>query len=624
MCGIAGFCNLQVDWNENIKRMTDRMNHRGPDAEGVWSNADHSVVLGHRRLSILDLSEAGAQPMVSVSGRYVIVFNGEIYNCNVLKDRLIKEGHSVFFRGHSDTEILLEYVEAYGFDEALKSSKGMFAVAAFDSREKKLYLGRDRIGEKPLYYGRIKDGFIFSSEIGAIEEHEGFQGEIDKEALSLYFRFGYIPAPYSIYKGIYKLDAGSILEVSIPNIEYHIHKYWDLLHIAKSKKEDEFRGTEDEASDRLEQLLKEAVRSQMVADVPVGAFLSGGIDSTTIVALMQDISNTAVKTFSIGFDDPRFDEAGYAKETAKLLQTDHTELYVSDRDAMEVIPLLPKIYGEPFADSSQLPTYLVSKLAREKVTVSLSGDGGDELFCGYNSYIKCGKIWDSIEHIPYKCRNLAGMLLRNLGGRHNGKLHKVGHYIDAVSGEEIYRKTGTVVPCSEWIVDGATAPGYKYSQYPDGFLSKDTKENMMLMDLLMYHPDDILVKVDRSAMAVSLESRVPMLDKDVVEFALSLPIEYKYKDGISKRVLRNVLYKYVPMEMMDRPKKGFGIPVADWLRDGELREWMEDLTNKDKIKKQGILKPDIVENIKQDFIKHKINADMMWWICIFEQWFHSK
>lgn len=624
MCGIAGFCNLPYKWRENIDRMNRRMIHRGPNAEGIWSNEDHSVVLGHRRLSILDLSESGAQPMVSHSGRYVIAFNGEIYNHEVLKDRLLADGKVNAFKGRSDTEILLEHIEAYGIDKTLNEAKGMFAFGAYDVWERILYLGRDRIGEKPLYYGSLGKGFIFASEIGAIEEHECFKADIDRDALSLYFQFGYIPAPYSVYKGIFKLEAGSIMEIPYPYDSYHIHKFWDVLNVAKTSSDNRFTGSEVEAADELERLLKEAVRSQIVADVPVGAFLSGGIDSTTVVALMQSVSDKPVRTFSIGFEEEKYNEAGFAKGTASYLGTEHTELYVTDKDSMDVIPSIPYIYGEPFADSSQLPTYLVSKLAKGGVTVSLSGDAGDELFCGYNSYRKCNRMWDRIKMFPMSIRGVAAGALITIAGHHNGKMHKIGHYISAVSGEDIYRKTGAVVPEADNIVIEGTLPMYKYSEYGDGFLPGGIMENIMLMDLLMYHPDDILVKVDRSAMAVSLESRIPLLDKDVVEFALSLPMKYKYADGIDKRVLRDVLYRYVPQEMMDRPKKGFSIPVADWLRDGALRGWMESFTDSEMIRNQGILDANIVRHIKDDFLRYRSSADMIWWICTFEQWYHSK
>ena len=622
MCGIAGFCNLPNDWRDNIERMNHRLEHRGPDSEGIWSNDDHSMVLGHRRLSILDLSEAGDQPMLSHSKRYVIVFNGEIYNHKDLKRELEKGGRMASFNGHSDTEILLAYIEAYGFEEALKASKGMFAIALYDRKTGSLRLSRDRIGEKPLYFGYIGNGFVFASEIGAIREHSCFKAEIDRTALSLYFRCGYIPAPYSIYRGISKLMPGSILEIDPPYTQPSIYKYWDISDRAAQLSDQPFDGTYEDSVDEIERLLKESVASQMISDVPLGAFLSGGIDSTTIVALMQSVSSESVKTFSIGFHDDRYNEADFARQTAEYLETDHTELYVTDKDALAVIPKLSDIYGEPFADSSQIPTLLVSELARKKVTVSLSGDGGDELFCGYNTYTIIENTWNKIRHIPYPIRMLAGKTLGMISPYHNGKIHKAGHYLLSRSGEDLYSRVGTVVPLTEKIVKDV--PFVYDKGFSGGCQGLGLRQDLMLKDLMIYHPDDILVKVDRSAMSVSLETRVPMLDKDVVEFALSLPLDYKYKDGISKRVLRDVLYRYIPKEMMNRPKKGFSVPIADWLTDGDLRDWMEDLLNESLIRRQGILDGKAVGRIKKDFIKHKVSSEMIWYLCMFQQWYQKE
>ena len=618
MCGIAGFCNLPHNWRENIERMNDRMLHRGPDEGGVWSSESCDVVLGHRRLSILDLTESGRQPMMSQSGRFVIVFNGEIYNFAELRDRLKSDSIVRTFRGHSDTEILLEHIEAYGFDETLRLSKGMFAIALYDREEKKLLLARDRLGEKPLYYGRIGSGFIFASEIGVIREHEEFSDEIDREALSLYFRHGYIPAPFSIYKNIRKLDAGSVLELSYPFDEVSIHKYWDIRTVAIKGQTDPFSGTYEEAVDKLDNLLTESIKLQMVADVPVGAFLSGGIDSTTTVALMQKVSSVPVKTFSIGFGEEKFNEAVYAKDSAKYLGTDHTELYVTDEDALSVIPKISYIYGEPFADSSQIPTFLVSKLARPKVTVSLSGDGGDELFCGYNSYSKIKNVWDKIRNIPMPLRILARDVLLPFDGLY--KPHLVRHYIDSGNSAELYLKTSNVIENVDSIVLDTSVPSYKMTEYQLMGNNIDIRNDIMVMDLLVYHPDDILVKVDRSGMAVSLESRIPLLDRDVVEFALSLPIDYKMKDGVQKRILKDVLYRYIPKDMMERPKKGFSMPVSDWCRTGKLREWMEDSLNDEKIRKEGTLNPDIVSDIKDKFLKTGRYPETIWYLCVFEQW----
>ncbi len=618
MCGIAGFCNLPHNWRENIERMNKRMLHRGPDEGGVWSSESCDVVLGHRRLSILDLTESGRQPMMSQSGRFVIVFNGEIYNFTELRDRLLSDSIVRIFRGHSDTEILLEHIESYGFDETLRLSKGMFAIALYDREEKKLLLARDRLGEKPLYYGKIGNGFIFASEIGVIREHEDFSDEIDREALSLYFRHGYIPAPFSIYKNIRKLDAGSVLELSYPFDEVSIHKYWDIRTVAKKGQTDPFPGTYEEAVDKLDNLLTESIKLQMVADVPVGAFLSGGIDSTTTVALMQKVSSVPVKTFSIGFGEEKFNEAVYAKESAKYLGTDHTELYVTDEDALGVIPEISHFYGEPFADSSQIPTYLVSKLARSKVTVSLSGDAGDELFCGYNTYYKVKKIWDKIHAIPMPLRSLTRVVSAPFD-KFN-KAHLIRHYITSKDPADFYLKMSTVIEDIDSIVLDTLIPPYKMSEYQLMGNNIDIRNDIMLMDLLVYHPDDILVKVDRSGMAVSLESRIPFLDRDVVEFALSLPIDYKMKDGVQKRVLKDVLYRYIPKDMMERPKKGFSMPVSDWCRTGKLREWMEDSLSDTRIRNEGILDPDIVSNIKNKFLKTGRYPESIWYLCIFEQW----
>lgn len=620
MCGIAGFFNKPGNWKENIIRMNNRMVHRGPNAQEYWVNNDGSVVLGHVRLSILDLSDAGSQPMISHDKRYVMVLNGEIYNYKDLQKKLILEGKADSFRGHSDTEVLLEYTAAYGFKAALNASIGMFAVGVYDRLEKRFFLGRDRIGEKPLYYGFIENTFVFASEIGCIYEFAGKKPEIDRDALALYFRHGYIPAPYTIYKNICKMEAGSIIEIAAPYTEIRSYKYWDIMEVAKYGLSNRFCGTEKDAEDQLERLLKQAVGRQMTADVPVGAFLSGGIDSSAVVAVMQSISEQKVKTFSIGFEEAAFNEAQYAKDTAGYLGTDHTELYVSSKDVVDVIPKMPFIYGEPFADSSQLPTYLVSRLARSKVTVSLSGDAGDELFCGYNSYAMFQKIWDYIKYIPMPLRKMGSMALRGSFAKKIPKMKLIGTYLDAEGVEDIYVRQTNAYFSSKNLVLGGNVPRYKHSEYPFGFLGGEDIENVMLMDMLVYHPDDILVKVDRSAMAVSLESRVPFLDKDIVEFAFSLPHAYKADKKIGKKVLRNVLYRYVPKEMMDRPKKGFGIPVDQWIRNGQLTEWAEDLLDENRICRQGILNPGIVRSMWESFKRDGTNGTRIWWLLMFQEW----
>lgn len=620
MCGIAGFCNHPANWKENIEKMNDRMYHRGPDAGGIWANEEKSVVLGHRRLSIIDLSENGAQPMHSASGRYVCVFNGEIYNYRTIRDKLLAEKKVAAFRGGSDTEVLLEAFEAYGVRKTLELCKGMFAIALFDRETGRLTLMRDRVGEKPLYYGFVNGSFVFASDIGSIRVLDGFQNEIDTEVLQIYFIHGYIPAPYSIYKNIYKLDAGCILELDAPYDAPNVSSYWSVREAAKYGEAHPFKGTREEAADELERLLKAAIKEQMVADVPVGAFLSAGIDSSTIVALMQAQSDLKVRSFTIGMDDPKYNEAVYAKEIARHLGTDHTELYITPEDAKAVIPKLGRIFGEPFADSSQIPTYLVSKLTREHVTVSLSGDAGDELFCGYVTYSSIERIWGKMKAYPYPARKIASSLLVNCPFLKNRQILQTKAYLlGARSPEQLYEFSNAQEAGNLEIALNRNAHGYKHNQQPYGDIS-DTQSRIMLMDMEMYHPDDILVKVDRTAMAVSLETRVPMLDRDVVEFAWTLPMEYKKQGDVGKLVLRDVLYRYVPKEMMDRPKKGFSIPITKWLREPELREWAEALLDKDVIRKQGLLNADVVWRMWTDYIENGNWRIQLWYILMFQSW----
>lgn len=623
MCGIAGFCNRPERWKENIEKMNERMYRRGPDAGGIWAAGDKSVVLGHRRLSIIDLSETGAQPMYSASGRYVCVFNGEIYNYRAIRDKLLKEKKVASFKGSSDTEVLLEAFCAYGVRETLALCKGMFAIALFDRETKKLTLMRDRIGEKPLYYGFVNGSFVFASDIGSISALDGFKNEIDTRTLQIYFIHGYIPAPYSIYKDIYKLDAGCVLELDAPYKTPKISPYWTVRDAAKYGEAHPFKGTRKEAADELERLLKASIKEQMVADVPVGAFLSAGIDSSTIVSLMQAQSERKVRTFTIGMDDPKYNEAVCAKEIAKHLGTEHTELYITPDDARAVIPKLGRIYGEPFADSSQIPTYLVSKMTREHVTVSLSGDAGDELFCGYMTYPSIDRIWGKMKDYPYPIRKAASALLVNCPLLKNKRVLQTKAYLlGAKSPEHLYELSNAQEAANLNIALDKNAHKYKHNTQPYGDL-KDTQSRIMLMDMEVYHPDDILVKVDRSAMAVSLETRVPLLDRDVVEFAWTLPIEYKKKDGTGKLVLRDVLYRYVPQKMMERPKKGFAIPITQWLREPGLREWAESLLDRDLIRKQGILDADAVWRIWNDYIENDNWRIQIWYILMFQLWKHG-
>nr|WP_305138719.1 asparagine synthase (glutamine-hydrolyzing) [uncultured Schaedlerella sp.] len=620
MCGIAGFLNKTNSWEWNISKMNRRMIHRGPDAQNYWSNEEHTVVLGHVRLSIVDLSETGAQPMQSHDGRYVLVLNGEIYNHEVMRKRLLSIGKCRQFRGHSDTEILCEYIASYGFKKALQDSIGMFAVAAYDKMDKKLYLARDRMGEKPLYYGFVDGVFVFASEIGCIAEVYGNKLQMDEDALAIYFRRGYIPAPYSIYRQIRKVEAGEILELSHPFQRLDTYKYWDIMQIARDGQDNLFTGSERDAADELERLLKESIGLQMVADVPVGAFLSGGIDSTTVVSIMQSITTGKIKTFSIGFDEKDYNEASYARQTAEYLGTDHTELYVTSGEVMDVIPKMAYIYNEPFADSSQLPTYLVSRLAREKVTVSLSGDAGDELFGGYNSYYSMLRINEMMRRISYPVRKAFGDLIRLIPNDHNSRLNIVKYYLSRQHLEEVYSIWGNLSIDINFLSPEKNLPSFKYNEYPPGFLKTNVIENIMLMDMLMYLPDDILVKVDRSAMAVSLESRVPLLDKNIVEFAWTLPHNYKMGKNISKKVLRNVLYRYIPEEMMDRPKRGFAVPVMEWVRNGRLKEWAEEMLNPGRIHREAVIDEKIVAKMWNDFKKDGRGANYIWYLLMFEEW----
>ena len=619
MCGIAGLCNFAGDKKGNIERMKERMYHRGPDAGGTYVSENGQVVLGHRRLSIVDLSENGAQPMTSHSGRFVISYNGEIYNYKKLAEKLLKEKKVNAFRGTSDTEVLLEAFEAYGIEKTINQCKGMFAISLYDKEEKTLYLLRDRVGEKPLYYGMVNESFVFASDVGCIAAIDGFHNPINKSVLDLYFVHGYIPAPYSIYKGIYKLEPGTILKIKSPFNNWNIESYWSMKETARKGQENLFTGSPKEAADELERLLKESISQQMVADVPVGAFLSAGIDSSTIVALMQSLNHGKVKSFTIGTEEKGYNEAVYAKEIAEHLGTEHTELYITDQDAREVIPKLGYMFGEPFADSSQIPTYLVSKMTREHVTVSLSGDGGDELFCGYTSYSSVERICNKMKGIPYYIRKpCSDLVLHSPLKKH--PIYKVKGKLLGVKGPaDLYICSMETEPLAKKISLTHEKISYKYNQYEENFL-KETNHNIMLMDMLMYHPDDILVKVDRAAMAVSLETRVPMLDKDVVEFAWTLPVDYKREKGTGKKVLRDVLYRYVPKEMMERPKKGFSIPIDKWLRQRELREWAEDLIDRKILEIQGILDPDVVWKIWDDFIERGEWRIQIWYILMFQQW----
>ncbi|MDE6604049.1 MAG: asparagine synthase (glutamine-hydrolyzing) [Lachnospiraceae bacterium] len=647
MCGIAGFCNFKGDWQKNIGRMCDKMYHRGPDASGVWSSEDHRVVLGHRRLAIVDLSPAGAQPMVSHDGRYVIAYNGEIYNHTSIRKKLVAEGKAAAFRGTSDTETLLEAIAAYGLRDTLKMAKGMFAIALFDREERALFLARDRVGEKPLFYGILKNdlnnagnerSFVFASDLGSIAALDGFTNSVNADIMGDYMRYGYIPAPYTVYRGIWKLEPGKILKIKAPFDKPEIESYWSMTETAVIGQKNRFRGSETEAAEELERLLRESIAGQMVADVPVGAFLSAGIDSSTVVSLMQEQSARKVRTFTVGMWEEQYNEAPVAKEIAAHLGTEHTEVYITEEDAKRVIPMLSGMFGEPFADSSQIPTYLVSKITREHVTVSLSGDGGDELFCGYNTYYSIDRIWNKERKVPGVLRRPASAVLGLAAASGKASLATRARLLGAKSIEDMYLRS-EIGEGLKLITSGMadSAPDFGcwdaiqtrragqtwMDTYPSGLL-EEGQHNLMLMDLLMYHPDDILNKVDRTAMAVSLETRVPMLDKDVVEFAWTLPLSYRQSGGVSKKILRDILYRYVPQELMERPKKGFSIPLHLWLKQKELREWAESLLSPSLLAEQGLFDAAAVKKLWDDYIMKNVWRPQIWYILVFQEWWTER
>lgn len=625
MCGIAGICNFTGDWKENIERMKRHMKKRGPNADGTWSSEDHRVVFGHQRLSIVDLSAGGAQPMTSHSGRYTMTYNGEIYNYKELADKLLQDGSVTAFRGSSDTEVLLEAFEAYGIEKTLAFCKGMFAIGLYDHENGEITLIRDRIGEKPLYYGFVNGCFTFASDVGCFRELDGFQNPVNQKVLDLYFTYGYIPAPYSIYEQIYKLLPGTILRIRAPYApsDPQIATYWSMEEKAVYGQEHLFTGSEQEAADELERLMKQAIAGQMVADVPVGAFLSAGIDSSTVVSLMQSLDPGKVRTFTIGMNDPKYNEAAYAKEIAQHLGTEHTEIYISDEDALAVIPQLPSMFGEPFADSSQIPTFLVSRMTREHVTVSLSGDAGDELFCGYKSYESVSRIWNKMQGVPYPLRRMAGGAILHSPFAAGQVMHDKAVLLSSRGPADLYRKQYEELdPLIRKISRVHGNLPFAAGELPQDEM-KEVNHEIMLHDMLLYHPDDILVKVDRTAMAVSLETRVPLLDRDVVEFAWTLPINYLHDGTTGKKVLRNVLYRYVPQEMMNRPKKGFSIPIAKWLRQPQLKEWAEELIRREKIEQQGYLNADAVHAIWDDFLTNGTWRVQIWYILMFQQWLES-
>ena len=626
MCGIAGFYNSRPDRLELIRAMTDRMRHRGPDAEGFWLDEHSGWTLGHRRLSILDLSESGAQPMLSASGRFVMSYNGEIYNAAVLRGKLLSEGRVTAFRGHSDTEILLEAIEAFGLEETLKLSKGMFALAVYDREERVLRLARDRAGEKPLYYGMADDGtgkpfFTFASDLALFLCIPGFRKEIDRDALAAFLTYKYVPAPKSIYKGVYKLPAGCILTLREPFDSPEIRTYWSLVETAVYGETHPFAGSYEEAREELEALLTASIREQMVADVPVGAFLSGGIDSPLVVSLMQKLSDRPVKTFTIGYDDPQINESEAAKEISRHLDTEHTELILSEREMKELIPELPYYFSEPLSDSSLISTFFVSKLARTKVTVSLSGDAGDELFCGYERYWETPALWNRVSAVPGILRRPAGAMLEGLGLTKKPFFYKA----DACLRADNVNQIREMIQYRRDIETQRLVPGGHITPLSDvGVKLKNPYAAMQLADMEYYFTDDILYKLDRASMAHSLESRIPMLDRDFLEFAWTLPTAFKYRDGVSKRILRDLLYQYVPKRLLDRPKQGFYVPIRKWLLEGSTYEYAKELLEHSHLARDGWLDEKTVLSVWDYFQKNQKKHQLTFNILMAEQWYRSQ
>ena len=653
MCGFAGFfdkneCVSADEMAHAVNLMAAKLVHRGPDDSGVWVDESAGIALGFRRLSILDLTPSGHQPMVSVDGRYVLVLNGEVYNYQELRKELAQAG--VKFHGGTDTEVVLAAVVQWGLPTALQRFNGMFAFAIWDRRDRRLSLVRDRIGIKPLYYGWMGSVLLFGSELKALRVHPAFHGEIDRDALALFMRHNYIVAPYTIYKGVRKLPQGTYLTIKAdrPDKDAAPEVYWSARKAAEAGMARPFAGSEEQAVDELDRLLSNSVRDRMIADVPLGAFLSGGIDSSVIVALMQAQSNRPVKTFSIGFSEEKFNEAPYAKAVAAHLGTEHTELYVTPQQALDVIPRLPALYDEPFADSSQIPTFLVSELARRHVTVSLSGDGGDELFAGYNRYEYFWSQWGNRGNVPAIYRKPAkqvmsflfsdrartwaermlGILPQDMKIRLRRRL--AGALCRFASSTADKPETIYLMMLSHWqnpadVVREAHEPLTPLTDFRRWAELDNFTHRMMFLDLISYLPDDILVKVDRASMGVSLEARVPFLDDHrVVEFAWRLPLNLKVRDGRSKWILRQVLYRYVPRDLVERPKMGFGVPIHQFLR-GSLRGWAEELLNESRLRQEGWFNPGPIREKWQQHLSGKIDwAYLLWDVLMFQAWLESQ
>jgi asparagine synthase (glutamine-hydrolysing) len=648
VCGIVGFWSpngLRVDdARATVRAMAAQIRHRGPDDDGSWLDGEAGIALGFQRLSIIDLTATGHQPMISASGRYVIVYNGEIYNFQALRREL--EARGVGFRGRSDTEVLLAGVETWGFSGTLERSNGMFAFALWDRAERTLHFARDRAGEKPLYYGWLGQSLVFASELKGLRAHPDFRAPLNRDAVAVFLRRGYVPSPYCIYEGIRKLPPGTSLSMRLdPARPLPLNDpvaYWSARDVVERGLAHPYRGTAADAVDELDALLSDAVRMRMEADVPLGAFLSGGTDSSTIVAMMQKHSATPVRTFTIGFQNETSNEAPYAEAMARHLGTMHTEVYLTPANALAVIPNLPDIYDEPFADTSQIPTFLVSQMARRHVTVSLSGDAGDELFGGYRRHHLGPAIWRGIAWLPLSWRRHMGRALapsadssaalgimnrltRGFTGKRNlvERLRQTAEILPAESPAALYHYMMSLWKNPSDVVPGARElplPATDAAQRP---ALEEASSVMMYLDTVAYLPDDILVKLDRASMSVSLEARVPLLDHRVIEFAWRLPPNLKFRRGEWKWILRRVLEKYVPKHLVDRPKRGFHMPVADWLR-GPLREWAEALLDESHLRQSGMLDPQPILRKWREHLSGVSRWDYhLWTVLMLQAWMDS-
>ena len=639
MCGFTGFINTssqarRSDMQARARAMADTLRHRGPDDGQVWMDDETPIVFAFRRLAIIDLSAEGRQPMVSATGRYTIVFNGEIYNFLELRKELERTG--VQFRGRSDTEVILAAAEHWGLNQTLQKINGMFALAVWDKKERKIHFARDRLGKKPLYIGWAKDVLVFGSELKALRAHPDFEAAINPKSLSLYLQYGFLPSPACIYKNAWSLPAGSRLTLSVPNLETganlstHMEPYWQHAHALDDSRTKKIHASDETVIKEFEELLTECVRDRMISDVPLGAFLSGGIDSSSVVALMQHHSGQPVKTYTIGFREAGFDEAAHAAKIAAHLGTDHHELYLTAQDALNVIPRLPEIYDEPFADMSAIPTYLVSEFARRDVTVALSGDGGDEMLGGYNRHVTGAKLWNRIKFLPKPVRAALGGAIKKLPPEHWDTLiqsrpqagilmHKAANFLSMNTQEDIYQNL-----LSSW-----HEPPVKNSVHAKTILSDSAfqppaglsfAEKMMYWDALFYLPGDILTKVDRASMASSLEARAPLLDRRIYEYAWRVPSQFKIRNGKGKWLLRQVLKRHVPEELFERPKQGFSVPVGEWLR-GPLKGWAEDLLSVKKLERHGLLDTPTIRTAWTDHLAGRgSNAQKLWTVLMFQAW----